>query len=293
MFIEISRNILKEKSAYKPTLNQIRNAHQWKRDYERYLPVSRFLFRPVGFLTTWLAIRMGLTSESVSWLSAVTGLFACALLVTGNAEFIPVGIIFLLLFNLLDCVDGSIARVMQTENPYGMFLDSVCGEMVDVIFWTIIGILACQHHDLLRWPGASIYGASIWLIIGIVSSFLMIQINYVERTFDELIRSHWEKALQTSNPGKIHDSLVGKTETQPNQQITPSLRMIINNNIRVRENHYLFLIVTLLMRSIDVFLAFYFIYYLALYAMLLITYSRRGRIVRVNILSQHSDKNIK
>jgi len=270
----------------KPTLNQIRNAHQWKRHYERYLPVSRFLFRPAGFLATWLAIRVGLTSEAVSLLSAVAGLFACAVLVTGNAGLIPVGVGCLLIFNLLDCVDGSIARVMKTENPYGRFLDAVCGEMVDVIFWTIIGILAYQQHDLLRWPDASIYGASLWLITGIAASFLSIQVNYIERTFDELLRGHWEKTHQTGSLG-AHDLSDSKAETPPDQKITP-LRIIINNNIRVRENHYLLLIVALFMKSVDVFLAFYFLYYLALYIVLLITYSRRGRSVRRNYKSIYS-----
>lgn len=278
--------ILKKMPDYRPTLNQIRDAHTWKRHYERYLPVSRFFFRPVGFLATWLAIRSGLTSEAVSWLSAVAGLFSCAVLVSGDSGLIPIGVSFLLIFNLLDCVDGSIARVMKTENPYGRYLDSICGEMVDVIFWTIIGILAYQHRDLLRWPYVSIYGVSLWLIIGIASNFLFIQVNYIERTFDEALRKYWEEINQNSpvNFGDLSTPEKSINSRQP-------LRVIINNNMRVRENHYLLLIIALLMKSLDVFLAFYFLYYLSMYIFLLITYSRRGQIVRVNILSHRSDDN--
>jgi len=278
--------VLKIMSDHKPTLNQIRDAHQWKRHYEKYLPVSRFLFRPAGFLVRWLAIKIGLTSEMVSWMSAVVGLIGCAFLINGNADFIHIGVGLLLLFNLLDCVDGSIARVMKTENPYGRFLDSVCGEMVDVIFWTIIGILAYQHHDLLQWPHATLYGAPLWLGIGIAASFFYIQVNYIERTFDELLRGHWEKTHRADNHG-VNDLLECKAKAPPDQKITP-LRIIINNNIRVRENHYVLLIIALLTKSVDIFLSFYFLYYLFLYIVLLITYSRRGRLVRRNHLSFYS-----
>lgn len=57
-----------------PTLREIRETHAWKREYERYLPLSRYVFRPLGFLLTWLAIRIGLTSEVVLWLSGFVGL---------------------------------------------------------------------------------------------------------------------------------------------------------------------------------------------------------------------------
>ena len=106
-------------SSIYPTLKEIRNAHSWKCEYEKYLPLSRFVFRPIGFLFAWLAIRTGLTSETVSWLSGLAGLIAYICLMSGQEGLLLTGIGFLYFFNLLDCVDGSIARTMKTENPYG------------------------------------------------------------------------------------------------------------------------------------------------------------------------------
>ncbi len=102
-----------------PTLQEIRETHAWKREYERYLRLSRFVFRPVGFLLTWLAVRIGLTSEAVSWLSGFVGLIAYLCLISNQEHLLLVGIGLLCFFNLLDCVDGSIARTMKTENSYG------------------------------------------------------------------------------------------------------------------------------------------------------------------------------
>ncbi len=117
-----------------PTLQEIRKAHSWKREYERYLPLSRYIFRPMGFLLTWLAIRVEMTTEAVSWLSLMVGLTGCLFLMSGWEQAIPVGLGLLLFFNLLDCVDGSIARATKSENPYGKFLDSICGGIVDLAF---------------------------------------------------------------------------------------------------------------------------------------------------------------
>ena len=132
-----------------PTLQEIREAHSWKRSYERFLPVSRFIFRPVSFPVTWLAIRIGLTSEAVSWLSGVVGLAGCIFLMSRNETLLAAGIGLLLLFNLLDCVDGGIARTMKTENPYGRFLDSICGGIVDLIFWAVVGVMAFRNPEYL------------------------------------------------------------------------------------------------------------------------------------------------
>src|SRR5439155_22877014 len=96
-----------------PTLSDIRHAHRERHGYERYLVVNRFLFRPVGFVLTWVAVHVGLTSEAVAWLSAMVGLIGCAALVSGVKPLQPAGLTVLLLVNLLDCVAGDLARTLE------------------------------------------------------------------------------------------------------------------------------------------------------------------------------------
>ena len=116
------------------TVADIRAAHGFKWEYERFLPLSRYIFRPLAFRATWLAIRLEVTSEGVSWLSAVVGAVGLVALVSAAAWTVWVGLGLLALFNLLDCVDGGLARAARTSNPYGRFLDSVCGALVDLAF---------------------------------------------------------------------------------------------------------------------------------------------------------------
>src|SRR4030042_5450838 len=135
-----------------PALFQIYQSHSWKRDYERYMPLSRYVYRLAGFHVTWLAVRLGITTEIASYFSAVLGATGLLFLTSKNADVVIGGIILLHLFNLFDCVDGSIARVMKTENPYGKFLDSVIGDAVNFCFFFIVGVMIFQNSRL------SVYG---------------------------------------------------------------------------------------------------------------------------------------
>jgi len=52
---------------------------------------------------------------------------------------------------------------------------------------------------------------------------------------------------------------------------------IINNNLRVRETHYVLLLCAFYLHTVDLLLFFYFWYYLAVDTALVVTYSRRAK----------------
>src|SRR5713226_2142079 len=104
---------------------------------------------------------------------------------------IEAGLALLLLFNLLDCVDGSIARAMGTGNPYGRFLDSACGAVVDLGFWAAVGIAAFRHPSLLAKPEGFGHGPFLWLVAARSPCLLAAYVGQLERSFDELVRSEW------------------------------------------------------------------------------------------------------
>lgn len=258
-----------------PTLKEIRIAHAWKRDYERYLILSRYLFRPVGFLATWLAIRAGLTTEGISWISGIIGLTACIILASVRETFQPAALVLLMLFNLLDCVDGSLARTLKTGNPYGRFLDSVCGGVIDLGFWAVVGILAFRHPMLLHYPNGFGYGAVFWLGMGGATCFLAATLGYMEQSYDELLHPAWRQLNQSTSPnsGKRNSS---KGEEPP----AHGLLRVIARNLRVRETHYVLLSIAWWIRAVDLLLIVYLAYYGVHVVLALLLYTRRGRAVR-------------
>lgn len=271
-----------------PTLNQICKAHGWKRDYEKYLPISRFVFRPVGFLLTWIAIRMGLTTEGVAWLSGVVGIAACLCLVSVYENMLPVGIGLLLFFNLLDCVDGSIARTMKTENPYGRFLDSLMG-WIDMGFWAIVGIMAYRHPKLLYLFDPIGYSPIFWLAVGGLTCYFFILLGYIEGIFDHSVRDEWNNMItniQTDSRNITQDRMAVKASQKKLYSTVISIIRRINHNLRVRETHYFLLILAYWGSMIDLLLIFFLFYYILHTITLIVIYSIRGRRLR-DFLQRH------
>jgi hypothetical protein len=265
-----------------PSLEQIRAAHSWKWEYERYMPLSRFVYRPLGFLLTWLAIRVGLTTEAVSWLSGIVGICGLFCLMGESMEAIWFGIGLLLFFNLMDCVDGSIARTMKTENPYGKFLDSVLGDLVNFAFFGTIGIMVYRHPYVLslHLPHSI---EPVWLAaIGGLTAFCYVMLNHVEQLFEHQI---WHTESRTARDYVLdRDSHFKQSTTFYSQEmrepIWKTVLRLVDRNIRVRETQYLFLIIAVLTRAIGIFLLAYFFYFLFHTVASIIMYSRRAKKLR-------------
>lgn len=258
-----------------PTLEEIRAAHRWKREYERYLPLSRYIFRPLGFRLTWLAVRLGATSEAVSWLSAAVGLLGLVGLVDEREAAVQAGMVLLMLFNLLDCVDGSIARAMRTENPYGRFLDSVCGGVVDLGFWAAVGVLAFRHPVLLSGlPGGPLF----WLGVGGATCLMAALLGCVERAYAELLQREWEARESCAESGRADTGgRVSVGTAAPPEPPGMAVLRNVGRNFRVRETQYVLLVIGYATRTVDILLGSYLIYYCAHVLVSLAVYVSRGR----------------
>jgi hypothetical protein len=268
-----------------PTLKEIRDAEAWKREYNRYLPIGRFVFRPLGYLLTWLAVRVGITSEAVSWLSGFVGLLGCLCLISGQKQLLALGIALLLFFNLLDTVDGSIARTMKTENSYGRFLDSLMA-WIDMGFWALIGIMVYLHPDFLYFSNPNGYGPIFWLAVGGLTCYFSNLLVYVEMIFDQSVRVEWDSIRADC---KTDSKSIPKDEEvkQDYSRETPpfSVVRIICHNLRVRETHYFLLVIAYWGKVIDLLLGLFLLYYFLNTIFLIIIYSKRGRQLRKFIVN--------
>ncbi|MFP3043060.1 CDP-alcohol phosphatidyltransferase family protein [Treponema primitia] len=88
---------------------------------------SKFVLRPLALPFTWLSLRLGLSANGISYISVFFSL-AGGVLFSLNGFIYPLwGAILLNFFSVLDCVDGSIARVTRTAGPWGGWADAVMG----------------------------------------------------------------------------------------------------------------------------------------------------------------------
>jgi hypothetical protein len=246
-----------------PTLFQIYQSHSWKRDYERYMPLSRYIYRPVGFLVTWLAVRIGMTTEFASFLSAILGAAGLLLLTSKSTNLVIGGIVLLHLFNLFDCVDGSIARVMKTENPYGKFLDSVIGDAVNFCFFPVVGIMIFQNSGLSFYRSVEPdVTPAIWLLIGCGAALGYVLLQHIEGIYDAQLRKSWDNLARANlhgNATKDENSEAKRTIDNPKD--LSHLYRLIDRNLRVRETHYFILIFAYWLNFIDIYLLFFLIFF--------------------------------
>ncbi|MBC8555866.1 MAG: CDP-alcohol phosphatidyltransferase family protein, partial [Candidatus Brocadiales bacterium] len=220
---------------------------------------------------------VGLTSEAVSWLSGFVGLIGCLCLLSSQQQLLPIGIGLLIFFNILDCVDGSIARTMKTENLYGRFLDSLMG-WIDMGFWALIGVMVYRHPQLLCWPNPLGKGVIAWLAIGGSTCYFFILVGYIEGIFDKSLRADWDKLSGEQKTDISKKRVIGSRKVS--LSFILSIVRMINHNLRVRETHYFLLVFAYWGNVIDLLLGFFLFYYFLHTIFLIIVYSFRGKQVQ-------------
>src|SRR6185436_19510792 len=71
---------------------------------------DRFVARVLAPPVAWLALKLGLSADVVTFFSIVVGLAGAGGFVLGTAESALIGVVLLQFSYLLDCADGDIAR---------------------------------------------------------------------------------------------------------------------------------------------------------------------------------------
>ena len=131
--------------------------------YFAYDSLQDRLFVPVAMYLVWLFVRIGVSGNAVSWLSALVAVLGAFLLTSSDSLVVLIGSFGYILWCLLDYVDGAVARF----NGKG----SVAGQYVDWIMHVIahIAIIAGIAIGAMNSVGPWIYP---FAILGIVAAGL-------------------------------------------------------------------------------------------------------------------------
>ena len=96
----------------------------------------RNIFQPLFDRLARQLLRVSLSPDQVTWLAFVVGLCAAATIATGRPF---IGIALLWLSGLLDVLDGTMARLQNSQSPAGAYLDLILDRLVEAAI--IIGFL--------------------------------------------------------------------------------------------------------------------------------------------------------
>jgi len=131
--------------------------------YFAYDSLQDRLFVPIAMYLVWLFVRIGVSGNAVSWLSALAAVLGAFLLTSSDSLVVLIGSFGYILWCLLDYVDGAVARF----NGKG----SVAGQYIDWIMHVIahIAIIAGIAFGAMNSVGAWIYP---FAILGMVAAGL-------------------------------------------------------------------------------------------------------------------------
>jgi phosphatidylglycerophosphate synthase len=131
--------------------------------YFAYDSLQDRVFVPVAMYLVWFFVRIGVSGNAVSWLSALAAVLGAFLLTSSDSSVVLIGSFGYILWCLFDYVDGAVARF----NGKG----SVAGQYVDWIMHVIahIAIIAGIAIGAMNSVGPWIYP---FAILGIVAAGL-------------------------------------------------------------------------------------------------------------------------
>lgn len=106
--------------------------------------VDRMFYRPIGFRIARMLRNTGITPNMITIISIFVGAGAGFMFYHANIIYAVYGILLLVFANILDCVDGQLARLTGIKSEIGRILDGFAG---DVWFASIYIGLALRLMD--------------------------------------------------------------------------------------------------------------------------------------------------
>lgn len=111
-----------------------------KREVDKDSPVLYYILRPLSYYITVPFLKLGISANQVTFAGTAIGLAGCILLGFGSYWLMLVGAILIVICDIFDIIDGSIARYRGTSSVYGSLIDDVGGEIILSIVPFAIGI---------------------------------------------------------------------------------------------------------------------------------------------------------
>lgn len=126
------------------------NFPDWKRKKDSIL--TGILYRPISFVLASICANLRISANAVSYFSTLVALAAAVTFLFRIQTCHIVGAILMILWKILDCVDGNLARVVKKQ-PFGEFADSMSSYFLIGFTGAAMGIAVYFEGGLIFTPG--------------------------------------------------------------------------------------------------------------------------------------------
>ncbi|KAF0141768.1 MAG: CDP-alcohol phosphatidyltransferase [Stygiobacter sp.] len=165
------------------------------KDTEEFIDV--YFYRPVGYILARFSHSLRLTPNSITFASIFVGVAAGHLFYYNNFTVNLIGIFLLIIANLMDSVDGQLARMANICSRYGRILDGFGGNLW---FFSIYIHITLRLIDIGFSPAVFL----IILLAGISHSF--------QSAYADYYRNHYLFFVYGKKRSEIDDSATLKMD---------------------------------------------------------------------------------
>ena len=112
---------------------------------------NRYILRRLSIYVTWLFVAFGIRAHTATILMILAGLAGVVLCIPHAIQLTILGGLCYLLFDVLDAVDGEIARWNKSCSTKGLYLDQISHVLIE---YPSLGVPALHYY---LWTGNDLY----------------------------------------------------------------------------------------------------------------------------------------
>lgn len=142
--------------------------------------LDRIFYRPIGYRIALLLAKTPVTPNTITIISIFIGVFAGVLLSPQNIWINIAGFALLVIANILDCVDGQLARLTGIKSPIGRILDGLAGNLWFISIYIAIALrLSADFGAAVAWTAATLSGLSNLIQSNIVDYYKTAHLYFI------------------------------------------------------------------------------------------------------------------
>lgn len=229
----------------------------WKRKKDPLL--TKMFYRPLSFVFSSILANMGVSANTVSYMSVVVAVIGSCLFMTPSYVMHIVGAVLFNIWLIMDCIDGNLARCVRKQ-PFGEFADSMSSYILVGTMGAPMGIAVYYDGGFLLPTG------TFWLIfLGAIAS-----------SSDSLMRLIYQKYKNTERKMADMGVLeVGYDLRTDNSQVG-SFRIRVENELGIGGILPFAILMGAIFRAIDIVVVFCACYYGVSFVISVIMLSRKA-----------------
>jgi len=218
-----------------------------KREWDKNYPWLYYVLRPVSFAVTAMISPLKVSANQITIVDLLCGLAACLFFLRGYPDGFFIGAVMFTCYNLLDNVDGNIARCFKTASASGKFFDAIASYPFLLVYF-FIGIGVCNSIDFIHYR----YGflnispetiGIVFLIIGSITTIAKFLSMDIKKTFFSILGQEWEgEKYRASTRGMLL------------KKDTPKWLRKLYVNMTDIQGHDFLLLIAAVTRTMDIFL---------------------------------------